>query len=239
MMSGGQFYEKSPEEVVQCFDSIVENAWNWETNTSLDATRVHSMPTEGGKHHVKDNDDLQAKIVTLTRKSEAIEMRKVNEVTTIPKVPSAPMGPRMEDLCIICDDPTHLTTDFPNLPQVKGAIHIEQANALNYPRKPFNSPYSETYNPGWSKHPNFSWKSDGGHAFSSQGNPPQNPFQSNPCFPNQNFPSKNFQNQGFLKIKLLISKIKGLKDFLRILAKAFTLFPKEIKIINLTNLHIN
>ena len=116
MMSGIQFYEKSLEEVVQCFDTIVENARNWETNTSLDATEVHSTTIGGGKHHVKENDDLQAKIPTLTRKLEAIEMQKVNEVTTVPKVPSAPTGPRMEDLCIICDDSTHLTIDCPNLP---------------------------------------------------------------------------------------------------------------------------
>ena len=141
---------------MQCFDTIVENAWNWETNTSLDATRVHSTLTGGGKHHVKENDDLQDKITTLTRKLEAIEMQKVNEVATVPKVPSAPTGPRMEDLCITCDDPTHLTIDCPNLPQVKGAIQIKQTNSLNYPRKPFNSPYSETYNLRWSKHPNFS-----------------------------------------------------------------------------------
>ena len=150
MISGGQFYEKILEEAMQCLDTIAENAWNWETNTSLYATRVHSTPTGGGKHHVKENDDHQTEIATLTRKLEAIEMQKVNEVTTVPKVPSVPMGPRMEDSCIICDDPTHLTTDYPKLSQVKGAIQIEQANALNYPRKPFNSPYSETYNPGWS-----------------------------------------------------------------------------------------
>ena len=40
------------------------------------------------------------------------------------------------------------TQTAPNLPQVKGAIQIEQANALNYLREPFNSPYFETYNPG-------------------------------------------------------------------------------------------
>ena len=73
-----------------------------------------------------------------------------------------PMGPRVEEPCIICDDPTHSTINYPNLPQVKGAIQIEQANALNYQRKPFNSPYSETYNPGWGKHPNFSWRNEGG-----------------------------------------------------------------------------
>ena len=94
MMSGGQFYEKILEEVVQCFDIIAKNARNWETNTSLDATRVHSMPTGGGKHHVKKKDDLQAKIAIMTRKLEAIEMQKVNEVTIVPKVPSAPTGLR-------------------------------------------------------------------------------------------------------------------------------------------------
>ena len=101
---------------MQCFDIIAENSRNWETNTSFDATRVHSTPTRGGKHHVKENDDLQAKIATLTRKLKAIEMQKVNEVTIVPKVPSAATGPKREDLCIICDDPTHLTTDCPNLP---------------------------------------------------------------------------------------------------------------------------
>ena len=58
---------------------------------------MHSPPTGGGKHNLKENGDVQAKITTLTRKLEAIEMQKVNEVTTVPKVPSAPTGPRMED----------------------------------------------------------------------------------------------------------------------------------------------
>ena len=48
MMSGGQFYEKSPKEAMQCFDTIAKNARNLETNTSLDAARVHSTPTGGG-----------------------------------------------------------------------------------------------------------------------------------------------------------------------------------------------
>ena len=114
---------------------------------------MHSTPTRGGIHHLSENDDLQAKIANLTRKLEVIELKKVNEVTSVP--PSVPMGSRVDEPCIICDDPTHSTINCPNLPQVKGAIQIEQANALNYQRKPFNSPYSETYNPGWGKHPNL------------------------------------------------------------------------------------
>ena len=161
-MCEGEFYEKSAREAMQFFDTIVENARTWETNTSIDTAKVHSTPTGGGIHHVRDNDDLQAKIANLTMKFEAIELKKVNEVTVVHKVPLVPMGSGVDESCIICDDPTHSTINCPNLPQVKGAIQIEQANALNYQRKSFNSPNSETYNPGWSKHLNFSWKNEGG-----------------------------------------------------------------------------
>ena len=101
---------------------------------------MHSTPTGRGIHHLRENDDLQEKIANLTRKLEAIELKKVNEVTVVPKVPLVPMGYGVEESCIICDDPTQSTINCPNLPQVKGAIQIEQANALNYQRKPFNSP---------------------------------------------------------------------------------------------------
>ena len=144
MMCAGEFYEKSAREAVQLFNTIAENARTWETNNSLDTAKVDSTPTGGGIHHLRENDDLQAKIANLTRKLEAIELKKVNEITVVPQVPSVPMGSRVEEPCIICNDPTHLTINCPNLPQVKGAIQIEQANALNYQRKPFNSPYSET-----------------------------------------------------------------------------------------------
>ena len=175
---------------MQFFDTIAENARTWETNTSLDTEKVHSTPTGGGIHHLRENDDLQEKIANLTRKLEAIELKKVNEVTVVPQVPSVPMGSRVEEPCIICDDPTHLTINCPNPPQVKGAIQIEQANVLNYQIKPFNSPYFETYNPRWGKHPNFSWTNEGGphHLPNNQG---QN-FQ-NQGFSNQ---APQFQNQG-------------------------------------------
>ena len=190
MMCAGEFYEKSAREAIQFFDTIVENARTWETNTSVDTAKVHSTPIGGGIHHLRENDDLQAKIANLTRKLEAIELKKVNEVTSVPQVPSVPMVHRVEEPCIICDDPTHSTINCPNLPQVKGAIQIEQANALNYQRKPFNSPYSETYNPGRGKHPNFSWRNEGG--------PHNLPNNQGPNYQNQGFsnPAPPFQNQG-------------------------------------------
>ena len=190
MMCAGEFYEKSAREAIQLFDTIAENARTWGTNTSIDTTKVHSTSAGGGIHHLRENDELQAKIVNLTRKLEAIEMKKVNEVTSMPQIPPVPTGSRVEEPCIICDDPTHSTINCPNLPQVKGAIQIEQANALNYQRKPFNSPYSKTYNPGWGKHPNFSWRNEGG--------PPNLPNNQGPHYQNHGFtnPVLPFQTQG-------------------------------------------
>ena len=107
----------------------------------------------------------------------------------MPQVPLVPMGSRVEEPCIIFDDPTHLTINCPNLPQVKGEIQIEQSNALNYHRKPFNSSYSETYNPGWGKHPNFNWRNEGGpHNLPTNQGPFKNQgSQGFPMNPNQGF----------------------------------------------------
>ena len=90
-MCAREFYEKSSREAMQFFDTIAENARTWETNTSLDTAKVHSTPKGGGIHHLRDNDDLQAKIANLTRKLEAIELKKVNEVTVVPKAPAMPV----------------------------------------------------------------------------------------------------------------------------------------------------
>ena len=128
MMCAGEFYEKSAREAIQLFETIAENARTWETNTSIDTAKVHSTSAGGGIHHLRENDELQEKIANLTRKLEAIEMKKVNEVTSVPQIPPVPTGSRVEEPCIICDDPTHSTINCPNLPQVKGAIQIEQAD---------------------------------------------------------------------------------------------------------------
>ena len=90
MMCAGEFYEKSVREAIQLFDTIEENARTWETNTSVDTAKVHSTSTGGGLHHLRENDELQVKISNLTRKLEAIELKKVNEVTSVPQVPPVP-----------------------------------------------------------------------------------------------------------------------------------------------------
>ncbi|KAL5741564.1 hypothetical protein ACOSP7_028296 [Xanthoceras sorbifolium] len=52
--------------------------------------------------------------------------------------------------------------------EMKG-VYEEQCNSLGTYRKPF-SPYSDTYNPGWRNHPNFSWNNDANNPTSSNNN---------------------------------------------------------------------
>ena len=85
----------------------------------------------------------------MTRKIEAMELRKAKEVKSI----------KHEEICNICETSEHSINECPHLSVFKEAMH-EQVNAIEYTQKPYPSPYSNTYNPNWRNHPNFSWKND-------------------------------------------------------------------------------
>ena len=55
----------------------------------------------------------------------------------------------------VCASPLHQAH---NCPSMTIFSKMEQVNAFNNFQKQSSGPYSETYNPGWMNHPNFSWK---------------------------------------------------------------------------------
>ena len=58
-------------------------------------------------------------------------------------------------VCTICSQFDHTTDTCP----LYSSADQEQANYVGqYPSK--NNPYSNTYNPGWRNHPNFSWSNN-------------------------------------------------------------------------------
>ncbi|XP_027082596.1 uncharacterized protein [Coffea arabica] len=69
--------------------------------------------------------------------------------------------------CGICTNVGHPTDSCPML-QEDGAEQVNMAGGVPAPQKPYD-PYSNTYNPGWRDHPNFSY-----------GNRPQNAFPNRP-----------------------------------------------------------
>jgi hypothetical protein len=88
--------------------------------------------------------------------------------------------------CSICASPMHQAQ---NCPSMTVYTEMEQVNAFNNFQKPPSGPYSETYNPGWRNHPNFSWKQNqpttnpGGAPHAKNHYPPgfSTPYQNHGC----------------------------------------------------------
>ena len=98
-------------------------------------------------YEVSEDLDIKARLDNLTCKVEALALgRGMNSVNQV-----------QSETCSICASLMHTTqmcssaTGYPN-------FYTKQANALNNYGKPFASPFSETYNPNWRNHSNFSWR---------------------------------------------------------------------------------
>jgi uncharacterized coiled-coil protein SlyX len=75
--------------------------------------------------------------------------------------------------CSFCSSTTHQVNNCPSAVNYTD-IFNEQVNAAF--SRPGNDPYSNTYNPGWRNHPNFSWKGQNAENSTSG---PHNQAQSN------------------------------------------------------------
>jgi hypothetical protein len=84
--------------------------------------------------------------------------KPVNAVNTFPV-----------ESCSMCASPLHQAQNCPSMT----VFEMEQVNAFNNFQKPSSGPYSETYNPGWRNHPNFSWKQN--QPTTNQGGAPHYP----------------------------------------------------------------
>ncbi|RVX18356.1 Retrovirus-related Pol polyprotein from transposon 17.6 [Vitis vinifera] len=94
--------------------------------------------------------DVQAKLATVMRRLDDLEAKGVQEVQIV--------NDGVTQLCLICKSTEHGVQSCPTLPAVQD-MFTEQANALGtYKQYSSNSPYSNTYNPGWRNHPNLSWR---------------------------------------------------------------------------------
>ncbi|XVF72371.1 hypothetical protein PTKIN_Ptkin12aG0116600 [Pterospermum kingtungense] len=149
-MCNGEFLDKEPEEALEYLDHLAENSQSWHsTSSSENSIRSNLANASRGKHHLNQEDDLNARVASLTRKIEAMEMKKEKEIKSV----------QNDEICGICDAVGHSTNICPNIPVFKEVFH-EQVNVMNNYKKPFPSSFSDTYNPGWRNHPNFSWRRD-------------------------------------------------------------------------------
>ena len=219
MMCNGEFRDKNPEDALDYLDQLAENAQHWDTVGTFELTnKQQSSPSSGGIHNLKEDHDLQAKFASLVRKVEALEHKKNDQVKSVQKI-----------ACNICNSNDHFTQECPTLPALKECLN-DQANVINTFNKP--NPYSQTYNPGWRNHPNFSWRNNN-NAQSSQAPPPQNFQNPQPYAPYVPPPWKNLEDtmHSFIRKQDVINNqnaqtFSDLKDTLAKIASALTIQEK-------------
>src|SRR5262249_26551465 len=148
--AGGTLKNKTPEAAYELIDEMATNSYQWQVDRA-------TTKRQAGVHNVDAATALAAQIELLNKKIDGMSVGTVMS-------------------CELCGTPGHKSVDcqagnpFAQL--------IEQVDyAGNFQRPQQNNPYSNTYNPGWRNHPNFSW--------SNQQNPRPPPPGYNQTHPQQ------------------------------------------------------
>ncbi|KAH9779814.1 hypothetical protein KPL71_007852 [Citrus sinensis] len=113
------------------------------------STRQPAARRSAGVHNIDVITALSAQVTSLTNMVKAMTAAPatVKQVTELS--------------CVYCGE----EHDFDNCPRNPASVNY----VGNFNRQPQNNPYSNTYNPGWKQHPNFSWSSQNRNALALNG----------------------------------------------------------------------
>ena len=162
----GDFLSKTADEAWDFLEELADKYRGWE---SLDYDRSTSESLEISVVPVTNHDQqLQTQVEELAKQVKELSMQKnptVNEV-------------RVEEGCAWCFANTHVVTSCPEFIAMREnrQPNCEEVNAA----QGWN-PYSQTYDQGWSSHPNSSWSDPnpygGGKVQLPVLPPPEQPYQ--------------------------------------------------------------
>ena len=149
---GGNFPSKNPDEAMDFLNYVAETSKAWDEPNPRETDRMGSPPNQrGGIYFLSEDMETKAKLSTLSRRLEELEMRNRHEVRAVTEA-SMPNQP-----CFNCQSTEHQGEHCPSVPSVRDFV-AEQANTMGQYKPPATTPYSNTYNPNWRNHPNLSWK---------------------------------------------------------------------------------
>lgn len=179
--AGGALLNKSYAEAYDLIESIAVNSYQWPTS------RINSTKKVAGIHELGDVSALTAQIASLTNMLKAVSTSNTVSPVSINSPVSATSPVVIESSnssvetvsCVFCGG-GHIYDDCPNNPV--SVNYVGNYNSGNYNSGSYNrgnNPYSNTYNPGWRQHPNFSWSNQTGQS-SNNPNRPINPSASAP-----------------------------------------------------------
>jgi dsDNA-binding SOS-regulon protein len=146
MMCNGEFMNKEADEAWDYLEELAESAQSWDTSKPTNS-KTGQQKEKGGMYVLSEEDSISARLASLTRKVEAMELRKGETINST----------EVETVCEICAGTQHTTQDCPTISAFQGILQ-EQTNAINSYQQHYGAPNSNTFNPNWKNHPNFSWR---------------------------------------------------------------------------------
>ena len=152
-MFGGDFLSKHPEEAMDFLNYVAETSKAWDEPNPREAKRLRPTTNQrGGMYSLLEDMETKAKLSTLARRLEELEMRNQHEVWAVAEAP-VHIQP-----CFICQSTDHQGEHCPTALSMRDLM-AEHANVVGQYKPPTTAPYNNTYNPNWRNHPNLSWKS--------------------------------------------------------------------------------
>ena len=141
-MCGGDFLSKHPEEAMEFLNYVAETSKAWDEPNPREAEISRPLNHQrGGIYAPSEDTEMKAKLSTLTRRLEELEMRNQHEMQAANELSAS------QPSCFNCQSNSH-----------RGEHCQEHAHILNQNKPPINAPYGNTYNLNWRNHPNLSWK---------------------------------------------------------------------------------
>ncbi|XP_058725551.1 uncharacterized protein LOC131596831 [Vicia villosa] len=155
---------------------MAQNHYQWGSERAT----MEKYHTKGAMVEVNSLDQVNAKVEALTQKLE--------NLTTTPAATVAQVAQN----CDLCGLQSHFAPECPLLT----GVPAEQTNYVQ------GNPYSNTYNPGWKNHPNFSYKSN--NALYAPGQAPSTPpdYSKTPNHPNNGPNTSNVPRKSNLEIMI-------------------------------------
>ena len=131
--AGGALMNKPYLEACALIEDMAQNHYQWGTERAT----VEKKETQGGKHEISSLDMMQVKMDALALKVQNMSQNP----NTVAAVASE---------CELCGTQGHQPVEC-NL------LNEPCSDQVNYTQ---GNPFSNTYNPGWRNHPNFSYKNN-------------------------------------------------------------------------------
>ena len=140
-MCGGDFLSKHPDEAIDFLNYVDETSKGWDEPNPREVEKMRpSSHQRGGIFSLSEDTEMKAKLTTLTRRLEELEMRNQHEMQAVNLLHAS------QPAFFNCQLNSHPGERCPVAHSVRGLMQ-EHAHVLGQNKPPINAPYGNTYNP--------------------------------------------------------------------------------------------